>query len=234
MQLSERLSLVAGFVTEGYRLADIGTDHGYIPIELVKKGTVPSAIAMDINSGPLDRAYENVQINGLSGKIETRLSDGLCNLNPGEADSVVIAGTGGALTVKILEEGKNVLNSVKEIILSPHTEIFLVRKYLIDNMYEIVREEMVCDMGKFYTVMRAVHTKDKSIKGEYEKDKNSYIYGKLLLEEKSPVFLEYLSYESRKQADILKNMENATGKNKKKEEIKEKIDYIENILHPEG
>ena len=54
MQLSERLSLVAGFVTEGYRLADIGTDHGYIPIELVKKGTVPSAIAMDINSGPLD------------------------------------------------------------------------------------------------------------------------------------------------------------------------------------
>lgn len=234
MQLSDRLKLVADFVTEGYKMADIGTDHGYIPIELVERGIVPSAIAMDINRGPLSRAEEHIRAKGLADKIETRLSDGLEKLNSGEADSVVIAGMGGALTVKILREGRGILDSVKELILSPHTEVFQVREYLIKNRFNIVREAMVYDMGKYYTVIKAVHTDDVHIKDEYDRDRNNYIYGKLLPEEKSPIFLEYLRCEISKQKEILKNMEKSSGADEKKEKIKERIYYIESILCKEG
>lgn len=151
MEMSARLKLIAGFVTEGYVVADIGTDHGYIPIWLIKADRIPRAIAMDIGKGPLERAQENIKQYGYEDRIETRLSDGLKELRENEADSVVIAGMGGPLIVSLLEAGKTALNTVKELILSPHTDIYLVRHYLIENGYDIVREEMVYDMGKYYT-----------------------------------------------------------------------------------
>ena len=80
MELSKRLEAVADMVTPGMRLVDVGTDHGYIPIDLVRRGVIPSAIAMDINEGPLQRAKEHIREHGLEDKIQTRLSDGLCNL----------------------------------------------------------------------------------------------------------------------------------------------------------
>ena len=85
MQLSKRLSSVASMVTAGYRLADVGTDHGYVPISLYERGVIPSAIAMDINKGPLERAKLHIAEMGMGQVIETRLSDGLQNLRPGEA-----------------------------------------------------------------------------------------------------------------------------------------------------
>ena len=92
MKLSDRLEMIASFVEHGNRLADIGTDHGYVPIYLVQTGRVPSALAMDVRKGPLLRAEEHIREAGLSGRIQTRLSDGLKKLAPGEADTVVIAG----------------------------------------------------------------------------------------------------------------------------------------------
>ena len=104
MQLSERLGAVADFVTPMSRLADVGTDHAYVPIFLVKENRITSAIAMDIVDGPLKRAHDNICMYGMQDKIETRKSDGLKNLRPGEADTVVIAGMGGLLICRILEE----------------------------------------------------------------------------------------------------------------------------------
>ena len=106
MQLSDRLQAVASMVTENSRLADVGTDHGYIPIYLCEMGTIPSAIAMDVIKGPLLRAKMNIERYHMQEKIRTRLSDGVLKLNPDEADSVVIAGMGGTPVMKILEEGK--------------------------------------------------------------------------------------------------------------------------------
>ena len=102
MILSDRLSAAASMITPGNRLADIGTDHGFVPIDLVRRRIIPSAIAMDVNRGPLERAREHIEEAGLEGLIQTRLSDGLQALEEGEADSVLIAGMGGALTVRIL------------------------------------------------------------------------------------------------------------------------------------
>lgn len=103
MKLSKRMQRLASLVTEGNRLADVGTDHGYIPIALVQEGKIPHAIAMDVNAGPLSRAIEHIRESGLSTYIETRQSDGLAGLLPKEADTVLIAGMGGMLTVRILE-----------------------------------------------------------------------------------------------------------------------------------
>ena len=114
-------------VTEGSSLADVGTDHGYIPIALVQTGKVSRAIAMDINKGPLERAALHIREQHLEDRITTRLSDGMTALKEGEADTVLIAGMGGALTVHILEGGAHCLASVKELILQPQSEIWLVR-----------------------------------------------------------------------------------------------------------
>lgn len=229
MEMSARLKLIAGFVTEGCVVADIGTDHGYIPIWLIKADRIPRAIAMDIGKGPLERAQENIKQYGYEDRIETRLSDGLKELRENEADSVVIAGMGGPLIVSLLEAGKTALNTVKELILSPHTDIYLVRHYLIENGYDIVREEMVYDMGKYYTVMKAVHTEDKRVKSLYDRDKYNYIYGRLLLMERSSVFMGFIKNEKDKLSVIFENLSRSEGADEKKQEIRERLKYINGL-----
>lgn len=229
MQISERLKFVADFVTEGMIVADIGTDHGYIPITLVEGGKNPYAIGMDINSGPLERAKEHINSHNLSDKIKIRQSDGVKELEVGEAESIVIAGMGGALIVKILSEGREIIDSAKELVLSPHTESFLVRKYLIDNGFDIVREGMIYDMKKFYTVIKAVKAHNFNIKSIYDMDENNYIYGKLLIEEKSPVFIKYLEYEKSKLDYILSRIQNP--KDIKGIKIRERLQGVKRILN---
>lgn len=190
----------ASCVTPGFRLADVGTDHGYVPIALVTEGVIPSALAMDVNQGPLDRALQHIQEHQLENYIGTRLSDGVRSLRPGEADSVLIAGMGGALTVRILTEGKEVLDTVKEIILQPQSEIGKVRRFLYDNGYRIVREDMILEEQKYYTVMKAVH-------GEMQDYTDmDFAYGKLLLEQKHPVLRQYLEEQKAKMEKLLQRL----------------------------
>ena len=156
MELSKRLEAVAAFVTAGYTLADIGTDHAYIPIELVRTGHIPQAIAMDVNRGPLERAEENIREHGLSERISTRLSDGFSAMEPGEADSAVIAGMGGGLTIRILKEGERVVNTLKECILQPQSEIEKVRAFLLEEGFLFIAEDMVEEDGKYYPMMKVM------------------------------------------------------------------------------
>ena len=148
MELSQRLYAVARLVTPGNRLADVGTDHGYIPIYLIKEKKIPHGIAMDINKGPLERAKEHIQAEGLQEQIETRLSDGLEKLKPGEADTAVIAGMGGALTIRILDKDRETVSSLKELILQPQSELFAVRRFLAQKGFRIEEEDLVLEEGK--------------------------------------------------------------------------------------
>ena len=107
MELSKRLAAIAGLVTEGAAIADVGTDHGYVPIYLAETGKCERVIAMDVNSGPLERALGHIREHGLEQRIETRLSDGLKGLNAREADTMIAAGMGGGLIIRILSEGKD-------------------------------------------------------------------------------------------------------------------------------
>ena len=108
---------VASMVSQGLVLADVGTDHGYVPISLVQRKRIPKAIAMDVNKGPLERARKHIAEFQLEEFIETRLSDGVKKLKVGEVDSILIAGMGGELVVRILSDGIEVCRSVKELIL---------------------------------------------------------------------------------------------------------------------
>ena len=100
MELSKRLTKVASLVTEGASVADIGTDHGYIPIYLIENNIAARAIALDINKGPLERARMHIVGHGLKGQIETRLSDGLKEVKPGEVDTMIAAGMEAAVLTK--------------------------------------------------------------------------------------------------------------------------------------
>lgn len=161
MQLSKRMQRLASLVTEGNRLADVGTDHAYIPIALVREGRIPFALAMDVNQGPLSRAREHIRSSGLDTYIEIRLSDGLEKLKAEEADTVLIAGMGGMLTVRILEGGVHCLHAVRELILQPQSDIQEVRRWLYGHGYRIVEEDVAEEDGKYYPMMKAVRGQEE-------------------------------------------------------------------------
>lgn len=201
MELSSRLQQIADAVTIGNRVADIGTDHGYVPIYLVSQGICPSAIAADINKGPVKRAEEHIREQGLGDRIETRIGDGLNPLSPEETDTVVIAGMGGELMCHILSQGIQFLLAGKEFVLSPQSETFKVRHFLHEHGYQIEKEWFLKDEGKYYLVMRAVPGEE-----HYSREED-YLYGHLLLAERNPVLLEYLEIQLGKDQKILAHLE---------------------------
>ena len=186
MQLSQRLLAVADLASAGHCLADVGTDHGYIPIYLMEKGNYERAIAMDVRKGPLLRAEENRKSHGFEDRMDLRLSDGVAALREGEADTVVIAGMGGGLVIHILTEGAKVLKSVETLVLQPQSEFARVRDYLEKNEYRIEEEHMLCEDGKYYTMMRVKHGKMTPLTEIEQK------YGPVLLAKKDPVLKEFL------------------------------------------
>lgn len=213
VQLSNRLLAAAGMVTKGNIVADIGCDHAYTSIYLCQAGIAPRVIAMDVNKGPLVGARAHVEEAGLAEQIDIRLSDGLQKLVPGEADSVLLCGMGGLLMVKILSDYPEATASLKELILQPQSEVGEVRRFLHRQGYEITKEHMLKEDGKFYVMMRAVKSKEPQL---YETECD-YIYGKLLLEERNPVLAKFLDREHRLRADVLtalagQNTENAKAR----------------------
>ena len=197
IRLSKRLTALAELITLGHRLADIGTDHGYIPIYLCQKNVIPSAIAMDIGKGPLQQAMAHIGQQGLSDRIETRLSDGLAALQPGEADTILIAGMGGGLVIKILSEGAHALSGKEELILQPQSEITQVRQYLRAHGMRIVEEEMIQEDGKYYPMMKVMQGKEP-VSTDYSLDEQvEDAFGPVLLQKKHPVLLDWLGRELR-------------------------------------
>ena len=187
-------------ITPGLTVADIGCDHAYLPIYLVREGISPRVIACDINTGPVERAQENIEDVELTGRIEVRQGDGLSAVSRGEAESVVLAGMGGNLMIRILTEGADVLALVREIILEPQSEVGRVRHFLQDFGWRIISEDMVSEDGKFYPIIKAVP-------GTMNWDKEIYFrYGKILLREENPVLHEFLLLEKNYCSQLLKEL----------------------------
>lgn len=228
MQLSQRLSSVASMVTAGNCLADVGTDHGYVPIYLYERNVIPRAIAMDVNKGPLERATLHIAESGMKEAIETRLSDGLAALKPGEADSVVIAGMGGPLIIRILSAYPEVTASLKELILQPQSEIPEVRMWLYEQGYEIVEEHMVFEDGKYYPMFKAVKNSQAEKLTDLE-----YKYGKLSVLEEKSVLKAYLVREIANKQTILKklNEENTEKSRNRIEQIAAILTELEGMLN---
>ena len=156
MNLGDRLQAVADFVPQGSRVADIGTDHGYLAVELVKSGKAKFVVASDKNTGPYEAAVRTVCENGLADNvISVRLGDGLKSLRPGEVDTVCIAGMGGALMVEILEGSPDVVETLDTLILQPQSAAPELRRWIYRKHWHIEDESLVLDDGRIYEIIMA-------------------------------------------------------------------------------
>lgn len=192
--LSNRMEAVVNLVSpQSFVVADVGCDHAYVSIALVKRGLAQRVIAMDVKQGPLAIAKNNICGQGLDGKIELRLGDGIAKLLPGEADVIVIAGMGGLLIKRILENGKSVLKFEKKrpcLILQPQSDIDKVRIFLLQHAYHIVQEKMLLEDGKFYTIIKALPGAEQSVYDAVET-----VYGRWNLENRDSTLFQYLQKE---------------------------------------
>lgn len=239
-------------VSPGSVLADIGTDHGYVPIYLLEQKKIPEAIAMDVRSGPLARAKEHIAAYGMGDYIQTRLSDGVEALSPGEADSILIAGMGGGLVMHILENGASVCHQARELVLQPQSELARVRAYLDIRGYVTEAENMVKEDGKYYPMFR-VHYGGKEkeplclsedfseldtwIDRAGEAQKLELYYGKQLLSEKHPVLQEYLRLEMRIYENIwnsLKGQPDSEHIRRRREEVRLQMSYNNRAMQQMG
>ncbi len=227
MELSERLYNITEMVTPGHVVADVGCDHGYVSIYLVEEQIIPHAIAMDVGTGPLKRAKEHIEEAGLTEYIETRLSDGVHALQPGEADSLIIAGMGGPLMQRIMEEGQDVLAQMKEFILQPQSEIAEFRHFLQNSGYHIISESMVCEDEKYYPMMKAVHG-EMSYVNEVD-----FRYGRILLHEENPVLYQFLKKEERHYVNLLESLNLSAQTERidgRRQELEQELSYTREAL----
>ena len=212
MLLSDRMLAVVGLVEPCERMADIGCDHGYVAIELVRRRICGHVIAMDINQGPLRRAGDNIRQYGMQEAIETRLSDGMEALCEGEADGIICAGMGGRLMISILESGRGLIGGMQQIILQPQSEIREVRAYLRSSGFVTDREDMVCEDGKYYPMMRVrTASAGQAVLKPLDEEETRLArvrdtYGPYLLESAHPVLKRYLLWEKENFENIRGNL----------------------------
>lgn len=218
IKINDRLLTAIPFVREGKRFADIGTDHAYLPIYLMNKGAISSAVAADINQGPLDKAKENICKYGFVDSISTVLCDGLSKINPEDVDDIAIFGMGGELIIKIIEEASWVKDSDKRLILQPMTHPEKLREYLTNNGFFIIGETLSFDRGKIYQTICAQYD---GIVREY--DAFTYAFGEYILKNKSNLLVELM--EKTK----IKLERKIVGKKSGGEDVTGELNLLENI-----
>lgn len=218
MNIGTRLEAVAALVPQGSVLADIGTDHAYLPVWLLQKGRIKAAIAADIAAGPCRAAQTNIGMYGLKEQIEVRMGSGLTVLKPGEADGAVIAGMGGSTIVQILEESPAVAAALKFLIVQPMAGAPGLRKWACQNGWRIADEVLAEEAQHLYEIMLLVHGEEEPhSEAEYE-------IGPRLLETRPPLFAKHLERLCTACKRTLQSMQHSSsaqqsGKYKKLQEL---------------
>ncbi|HCQ5527216.1 TPA: SAM-dependent methyltransferase [Clostridioides difficile] len=228
MKLTDRLLKIASLVSDGKKIADIGTDHGYIPVYLLKEGRVPFAVLADVNKGPLDNAHKEVIQNNLLDKVDLRLGSGIEILEIGEVEEVIIAGMGGILISELLEAKKEVAHNVKKLILQPMQAQEELRYYLLNNGYEILEEVLVREDFRIYEIIVAKYTGKNTI----IEDEIYYEVGIKLLENKDSLFKDFIEKKIKTYSSIVSKLEGKNGEaiDKKRNESEVTIKKLENLI----
>lgn len=201
VKLSPRLQAVAGLVLPGEPVADIGSDHAYLPIYLVQKGLVPSAVAVEVHPGPWERAAAQVRLHRLEDKIQVRLGDGFAPLAPGEVTTAVIAGMGARTIIRILRQGQALLPTLKRLVLQPMGGVPAVRQWLHDHGFYLVDEELVLEGEQFYFILGAERGEIKPLSG-WEQE-----FGPVLLAKRHPLLVPYLERLIRQEERVLASLQ---------------------------
>lgn len=202
-KLSKRLEAVASFVPTGAVLADIGSDHAYLPCYLVHKNVISQAVAGEVVKGPYESAVRQVRTEGLTGNITVRLADGLAAIQPEDhVDTVTIAGMGGPLIVSILEKHPQALESVTRLVLQPNIHAKVIREWAMQNDWAILNEEILEEDGKIYEVLVLQ-------RGEEALTETEVLLGKQLIAARSDVFVEKWTKEIANWQRVLQSIEKA-------------------------
>lgn len=233
IELSQRMQTVADMVEKCGTVCDIGCDHAFVSIYLVAHGKADRVIASDVRTGPCAIARDNIARWNMSDRIDLRLGDGLSTIHEGEAESVIIAGMGGMLITDILENGKNVVRTTRQLVLQPQSEIEHVRRYIHSHGWVIQRECMLKDAGKYYVVMD-VRTTQNPDQCSHNDDMLEiyYKYGRLLIEGHSPVLKEYLLENHASSEAILDRLRRVDTDNSRQRaiELEHELQCIEMAL----
>lgn len=220
------MQAVAELVKPGYKLADIGTDHAYLPIYLVQQGKIPSAIAIDVHQGPYKSALQQVVAQGLKEEIRVLLGNGLEPLHSGQVESAVLAGMGSTTMIDILEAKPEVTASLKQLVVQPMVGAAQARKWLINNDWTIDDELMVEDDGFIYIIISALPGK------QVVTDWLAFELGPVILQKKPPLLKPYVNKIILDYEKILDNLKQARSKEAegKKLELIQKINLLKGVV----
>ncbi|MBQ7774323.1 MAG: SAM-dependent methyltransferase [Lachnospiraceae bacterium] len=229
VKLSARMQALADMVSKDRVVCDVGCDHGFVSIYLVQEKIATKVYAMDVRTGPLERAKEHIAEYHLETYIETRLSDGLEKLQVGEADCMLCAGMGGPLMSRILMQGREKARSMKELILQPQSEIALFRKFLREEGYKIIQENMIYEDGKYYPMMKVIPVEcfESGHAATQEEQELWDAYGELLLKEKNPVLKQYLAHSEAYIQNLLKHLQSKGGNEERVVELEKELGILQ-------
>ncbi|NRD80784.1 tRNA (adenine-N(1))-methyltransferase [Bacillus sp. BRMEA1] len=230
-KLSARLEMVAKYVPKGASVADIGSDHAYLPCFLVKNFGIPFAVAGEVAEGPFQSAVRNVNAQGLSDVISVRTGDGLDVVGPDEVECITIAGMGGTLIASILEKGKDKLGSVKRLILQPNIHALSIRKWFLENNWELKAEEILEEDGKIYEIL--IGEKGDAKKPYGNNMDAGLLFGPYLSKSRSEAFFKKWSAEKKNWERIYTQLVHASETEEasvKKQELLMKIRLAEGVL----
>ena len=225
--LSARLACVASLVPAGARVADIGSDHAYLPAALVLDGKIDFAIAGEVVKGPYENAVREIKDHQLEGQVIPRLADGLAAIEPADkVDTITIAGMGGSLIASILEKDKNKLTGIKRLVLQPNVGESQLREWLMNNYYQIMNEKIIEEYNHIYEIIVAEPSVVPFRYSKYELD-----FGPFLLENKGPVFRKKWQEYLQREAHVIDQMQKAQQPPVKKiNEINEFLSQVKEAI----
>ncbi|MGM7635591.1 tRNA (adenine(22)-N(1))-methyltransferase [Bacillus sp. Hm123] len=230
-QLSKRLTAVVNQIPNEATLADIGSDHAYLPCYAVKTGIVTKAVAGEVVEGPFQAAKQQVQEAGLEQSIDVRKGNGLEVIAPGEVECITIAGMGGTLIASILEEGKEKLEGVKRLVLQPNISAINIRQWLLANEWELIAEMIMEEDGKIYEVLTA--EKGEPFKPYEANQAQQLLLGPFLMKEQNESFLKKWQREASQLELVLENLKKAEDGEAvadKRQQVLHELNLIKEVL----
>ncbi|MBO5139642.1 MAG: SAM-dependent methyltransferase [Peptococcaceae bacterium] len=227
IKLSQRLQAIADLVPTGAKVADIGTDHGFLPCYLAQSGKAELVIACDVNAQPLALAQKNITDYNVGDKVSTRLGNGLAVLKPGEVDTVTIAGMGGALMIDILDASPMVVDRLKRIVLQPNVGAEAVRIWAEKNRWQIVAEDLIRENDIFSVIIVLEQGRSDRFMSAVE-----LYLGPKLLAEHHPMLGLYISEEWEKTQHILEQLAKSDSEEsrKKEKQLRQKWEDINGVI----
>lgn len=228
IKLSDRLQSIADFIEPGESVADIGTDHGFLPIALWERGTSPHVILSDINSGPLEKARANIEKHYPDKDFDVRIGSGIQTIRPAEVDNIVIAGMGGLLIAEILGDDLTKSKSFRKLILQPRNDQDKLRQWLLENGFSITDEILVRERKYLCEIILAVPTKA----GTGTILPNNAIdleISPILFTKKDPLLVEFIENKIRIESKVYEAIQAGAVRNKA-EKLKESEERIK-LLH---